>query len=78
MLSLRRWDGFPDDTQDYLLASTHTNTYVFMPLIHTCTHRNIHTDAHMQEKKHSRHEKAGVAVLISDKNKHQVRWYEQK
>lgn len=45
MLSLRRWDGVPDDTQDYPLAFTHTNTYVFMPL----THRNIHTDAHIQK-----------------------------
>lgn len=29
---------------------THMYSYVFMPLTHTCTHRNIHTDAHMQGK----------------------------
>lgn len=47
---------------------THMYSYVLMPLTHTCTHRTIHTDAHMQgKKKHSHHEKAGVTVLMSDK-----------
>lgn len=67
MLSLRRWDVIPDDTRDYPLASTHTQIHMYSCPSHIPAHTGIYIQMHICREKNSRHEKAGVAVLMSDK-----------